>query len=150
METEEKEELTATVGESPEGESELVEGYEPFREVYEQIEKKEYDEALRLLNSFEERGADWYYAESVIYRKKGWFSDCRKSLKKAIKMDPENSVYAAALDELEAISREEKGRRKRHGTGASNFGGACAEGCCECGAMVCCELACSAICEGCG
>lgn len=130
------------------------EGYDPFREVKELLESGDIDGAQLRLDEFEERGAEWHYMQSVIYRKRNWFSLSKSSLTRALGFDPENEEYKRALEELENMAESgKKSRKKKKRTramgGENSFCNACAEGGCECCAMVGCELCCQAACDGC-
>ncbi len=64
--------------------------------------------AEKLLEGIEERDAEWFYLRALIYRKKTWFSESRKCIKTAIKLDPKNEEYKSFLNELEQLAKESR------------------------------------------
>ena len=149
--TEPQEELSAEIGEEQTDEA-FVEGYDPFREVRGLTQKGEYVLAHEKLDEFEERGAEWHFVKSQIFRKQNWFSECRMSLTTAIALDPQNEEYKKELEELEKMAKSGKKARKkkeRIRTGAKgDTASVCAEGLCECCGVFACEGCCAAL-DGC-
>ena len=152
-------EYTAEIGEDIDF-SEDVEDYDPFREIRKLIEESELEKAQRELEGFEERGAEWYFVQAILFRKKNWFTECRRCLERAIRMDPENDTYRAELDDLDRMAEEgrlaREGKKKKKQMGADKkaaFSECCCMGSAECCTEacigVCCELLCEAICSGC-
>ena len=68
--------------------------------------------AEKLLYEIEERNAEWYYLQSLVFREKMWFSESRKSIKKAIKLKPKNNEYRAASKELEQFAKENRKKER--------------------------------------
>lgn len=132
--------------------SAYVENYDPFRSIRELIEKGELEEAQKLLEEFDDRDAEWYYVQACLFRKKSWFSECKKCLRKAIHMDPENDTYRAELNDLSQIAEkvrhanDEMGKKKQMGWDSYGF---CGECCCELCGMGCMQCICEGLCEGC-
>ncbi|MDE6058894.1 MAG: hypothetical protein K2G44_02520 [Clostridia bacterium] len=103
--------------------------------------------AEKLLYEIEERNAEWYYLQSLVFREKMWFSESRKSIKKAIKLEPKNKEYRTALKELEQKAKEnrkkeraEQKERERHAQqmGATDKADAAL-----------CQAICEGLCDGC-
>lgn len=101
--------------------SEDVAGYDPFCSVRKLMEKGALNEAQQELESFENRGAEWYFIQACLFRKKNWFTECRKSLEHAICMEPENNTYREELKKLDEMAEqgqfasEGKGKKKQMG-----------------------------------
>ena len=131
---------------------ELVEGYDPFYRVKELLERGDVTGAQARLDEFDERGAEWHYLQSLVYRKRNWLTESRKSLERAIDLDSENEEYKEALKRLDDMAENEQQQQKKKGkkplgnrTSSGECAGMCGEGCAECCVMIACELAC----EGC-
>ena len=56
--------------------------------------------AQEILDSFDERGAEWHYYQSVVFYKKNWFNESKKQLEIAIQIDGTNEKYKNALNKL--------------------------------------------------
>ncbi len=87
---ERKEKATATSGASA------------FEEVSACIKRGELSEAQRLLDSFNERNAEWHYLQSVVFYRKNWINECKKQLEIAMQIDPTQPKYREAYNKLTA------------------------------------------------
>lgn len=67
------------------------------------IKKGSYDDAQARLDAITDRTAQWHYLQSIIYYKREWLTDSRSQLAEAVRMDPQNSTYKAALDKLDMV-----------------------------------------------
>ena len=111
-------------------------------------------DAEQVLDGVEEKDARWHYLSSHVYLAKNWTNESRKQLEIAIELDPENETYKEELNALkervEKAQRKynEKNKKKKHF--GEDFFAACPDACGEGCAMCCCEVGCTAICEGCG
>ena len=145
---EEPQELQAQLKEEK-ADGELIAGYDPFCKVKELLERGDVTAAQARLDAFDERGGEWHYMQSVVYRKRNWLSECRKSLETAISFDPENVEYKKELESLDQMAESEKKHRKKRGKKLMGKGSGiseeCMGGCIECCAVIGCEV----ICEGC-
>ena len=123
-----------------------------FREIKELLERGEIAPAQAKLDEFNERGAEWHYIQSLIYRKQNWMSEARKSLERALSFEPDNETYKSELQALDDMAESGKKSRKRKGKRALGGEGSVAEGCvgacADCCATIGCELLCEAICDG--
>ena len=114
------------------------------------IKNGQLNEAQQLLDSFNERPAEWHYMQSVVFYKKSWINESKKQLEIAMHMDPSNEKYRTAYEKLmQKIEYEHKMAQQMNGqqnagqynntNGAYNqqqqqqMGG----GCCDC-LMACC------------
>ena len=123
-----------------------------FREVKELLERGEIALAQTRLDEFNERGAEWHYIQSLIYRKQNWMSESRKSLERALSFEPDNETYKSELQSLDEMAESGKKSRKRRGKRAMGGEGsvteACLGLCADCCATIGCELICEGICNG--
>lgn len=77
-------------------------GGSAFDEVSELIKKGDIPGAQARLDSFNERGAEWHYLQSVVFYKKNWINESKKQLEIAIQMDATNTKYRDAYEKLKA------------------------------------------------
>lgn len=71
-----------------------------FTRVEELIRSGDLQEAQRVLDSFNERGAQWHYMQSVVFYRKNWINESKKQLEIAIQLDGENQKYKDAYQKL--------------------------------------------------
>ncbi len=77
-------------------------GDSAYAEVSDLIRKGDIAGAQRLLDNFNERGAEWHYLQSVVFYKKNWLNESKKQLEIAMQMDGANTKYREAYDKLNA------------------------------------------------
>lgn len=58
--------------------------------------------AQSLLNAVQTRNAEWHYLQGVVYLRQGFYDAARRHLKTAVDMEPSNSEYVSAYNNLEA------------------------------------------------
>ena len=93
---------------------------------------EELERAQGMLDKIKERDAEWHYVQAAVDYYRRFYLDCRKHLKKAIKLDPENAKYRASLEELTAMADEAKKAGKPYQEGAwDGVCETCCEGCCD-------------------
>ncbi len=73
---------------------------ESFAKAEEHIRAGRINEAQAVLDSFNERPAEWHYLQSVIFYKKNWMNESKKQLEIAIQMDGSNEKYKTAYAKL--------------------------------------------------
>ena len=56
--------------------------------------------AESILNSIQNRGAEWNYLKGIIYFRRGWYTGAKEHFEKAIQMDPGNAEYRQAYDTM--------------------------------------------------
>lgn len=71
-----------------------------YATVEELIKKGNLEEAQRVLDGFNERGAEWHYMQSVVFYRKNWINESKKQLEIAIKLDSSNQKYNEAYRKL--------------------------------------------------
>lgn len=107
-----------------------------FADIRAQIRAGRMDDAEMLLDGIprEQRSAEWYFLKGQIQQRRGWFDEAYSNLSKACQMDPQNSEYAAAFNNLNNNARG--GYRQTRGGGCSACDICssllCADCCCEC------------------
>ena len=71
-----------------------------FSRVEELIKAGNIQDAQRELDSFNERGAQWHYLQSIVYYRKNWINESKKQLEIAIQLDGGNEKYKVAYRKL--------------------------------------------------
>ena len=127
---------------------EITERSERCRAVWEilngeTLEDSRLQEAQSLLDAVDpkERDAEWHYAQAAVNYHRLWYLDCKKHLRKAMKLDPGNETYKAAFRELTAMADAAK---KSGNPIPGGWSDGCGEACAEC----CCQGICEGICNG--
>ncbi len=88
--------LMSEIGEA----STMDEGGDMFGRVEQYLKEGNFNEAQRVLDSFNERGAQWHYLQSVVFYRKNWINESKKQLEIAIQLDPENTNYKETYRKL--------------------------------------------------
>lgn len=91
-------------------------GGQSFSDVEDLIKKGNIAEAQRVLDSFNERGGQWHYLQSVVFYRKNWMNESKKQLEIAIQLEPENDKYKAAYKKLNDKLNAEANRTSGGGT----------------------------------
>lgn len=71
-----------------------------FSRVEECLKAGDISEAQRVLDSFNERNAQWHYLQSVVFFRKNWMNESKKQLEIAIRLDPNSDKYKEAYRKL--------------------------------------------------
>lgn len=94
-------------------------GGDSYAQVEEYLKDGNIAEAQRVLDQFNERGAQWHYLQSVVYYRKNWINESKKQLEIAIQLDSENAKYREAYRKLnEKISSSANNANPNAGAGA--------------------------------
>ncbi|MDE7087506.1 MAG: hypothetical protein K2O67_04865 [Clostridia bacterium] len=133
-----------------------------FADVEEKIKSGDLNEAQRILDSFNERGAQWHYLQSVVFYRKNWINESKKQLEIAMRLDGENEKYRQAYEKLnEKIAYDAshnggnpEGRQQSTYAGQdmnssyadNQMGGSFCASCAECCAL---NLCINCLCNGC-
>ncbi len=88
--------LMSEIGEA----STMDEGGDLYGRVEQYLKEGNFNEAQRVLDSFNERGAQWHYLQSVVFYRKNWINESKKQLEIAIQLDPENTNYKETYRKL--------------------------------------------------
>ena len=71
-----------------------------FKKLDELIKANDLTGAQSVLDSFNDRGAEWHYYQSVVFYKKNWINESKKQLEIAMQMDGSNEKYKRAYDKM--------------------------------------------------
>ncbi len=71
--------------------------YEPVKNA---IRNKDVETAQRELDKISYRSAEWHYYQSIVFYEKNWLNDSKKQLEIALQLEPDNSKYSRALENL--------------------------------------------------
>jgi len=109
-------------------------GSGPYMRIRQMIAMGNIDGAEAALNATAERSAEWYYLKGNVSLRRGWYDDARQNFQTACQMDPGNSEYRGALNQM-GNQNYYRGNMNR----GSSSGGCdlctsllCADCCCEC------------------
>ena len=110
-----------------------------FGDIRAKLNSGRIDDAEMLLDGipYQRRNAEWYYLKGTIQHRKGWLESALESFKKAREMEPGNSEYEAAYNQLE---RESKGNFRRSRQNDDNDG--CCSPCNICSSLMCADCCC--------
>ncbi|MCX7923209.1 MAG: hypothetical protein N3B21_14555 [Clostridia bacterium] len=73
-------------------------GSNPFyNNIRKYINIKKLNEAEVMLNSVEDRPAEWHYLKGIINLQRGWYDIAQENLQQAVKMQPDNTEFIDAL-----------------------------------------------------
>lgn len=115
-----------------------------FLRVQELLYEDKTGDARELLESVEDKDAEWHYLSSRIYLAEKWTNESRKELETAIELDPKNKKYKQELAELKQYTKELKKPDKKSKKNMGDSGEYFCSGCAEC----CCEGICGGLCGG--
>lgn len=134
-----------------------------YTRVEELIKSGDLNEAQRVLDSFNERGAQWHYLQSVVFYRKNWMNESKKQLEIAMRLDSANPKYREAYEKLnEKIAYDAQKQNANDGNGGNQgpyqgqdmnnaysdnqMGGSFCASCVECCALNACI---NCLCNGC-
>lgn len=156
------EELTRELSEAAFGDGDSGDSYDKVENL---IKSGNIQEAQRVLDNFNERGAQWHYLQSVVFYRKNWMNESKKQLEIAIKLDPENLKYKESYrklnDKLQRDANEMgqnpngnqgesvyRGQSLDDGTDDSQMGGSFCSWCIECACInMCINIFCNSCCR---
>lgn len=104
-------------------------GQSSFAAVRAMIAQGRINEALAMLNSLP-RTAEWYYLSGRVKMQMGWYDQALSFFQTAVRMEPNNTEYLDALQNLQA-------RRQGYAT-STQGGGMCMDPCTMCLCLQCC------------
>ncbi len=78
-----------------------------FSNIRTLISQNRLDEAQRMLDGVDisSRNAEWYFLNGSVQYKRGWFENAYTNFATACRMDPSNSEYRAALNQMQHTRR---------------------------------------------
>lgn len=110
-----------------------------FSDIRTLISQNRLDEAQRMLDSIpiSERNAEWYFLNGSVQYRRGWFDNAYSNFSTACNMDPSNSEYRAALNQIQYSRRGGNPYNTVPTAGGCSAcdmcqGLICADCCCEC------------------
>ncbi|AUS95981.1 molecular chaperone DnaJ [Clostridium thermosuccinogenes] len=109
-----------------------------YNQVRRHIQTGNISAAESMLNSTNDRSAQWYYLRGLIFLRKGWYDEAYNSIQMAVNMDPTNFEYRNALNNMSM--RNATYRETAYGSGYNRNDDLCAicqflwcaDCCCEC------------------
>lgn len=110
-----------------------------FGDIRAKLNSGRIDDAETLLDGipYQCRNAEWYYLKGTIQHRRGWLESALESFRKAKEMEPGNSEYEAAFNQLE---RESKGNFRKNKQNDDNDG--CCSPCNICSSLMCADCCC--------
>lgn len=112
------------------------EEYERFRPIWEILNSEtpsdsDLDEARKALGEMKEKDAEWHYVSAAVCFRTRWYLECKRHLKKAMKLSPQTGKYKEAYDGLTAMADEAaKGNSQLPSREFDGCAETCLEGCC--------------------
>ena len=111
-----------------------------FSDIRTIINQNRLDQAQRMLDEIDVsmRDAEWYFLNGSVQYKRGWFENAYTNFATACRMDPSNSEYRAALNQINYTRRGGNPYNNGNSGGESCdpcrlcMGLWCADTCCEC------------------
>jgi molecular chaperone DnaJ len=114
-------------------------GSEFFNQVKMHIKSGNIRAAEELLKNSNDRTAEWYYLNGLVFLRKGWYDEAYSSIQTAVNMDPNNFEYRDALNRINTSNKTYRGNAFGRGYGGSPDLCTmcqclwCSDICCECG-----------------
>ncbi len=97
------------------------------------------DSALNSVDSAS-RGAEWHFLKGTVYLNNGWVNDAEREFEFAVRLEPSNGEYTAALN---SIKNTRSGQFGGYNTSAPNYGsGSGCSGCDVCTGLMCADCCC--------
>lgn len=110
-----------------------------FSDIRAVINQNRLDEAQRMLDAIpiNERSAEWYFLNGSVQYRRGWFDNAYSNFSTACRMDPSNSEYRAAMNQIQYSRRGGNPYNTVPANGGCTAcdicnGLICADCCCEC------------------
>lgn len=138
-----------TTNESTGGTSGNYSGSAEFTEVRRQIMAGNYTVADDMLESGAlDKNAEWSFLKGSVCYGRGWLDEAFKHFSEAVRADPGNAEYNAALNRMiSARSGNMNGNPSPYRTGGNNMGGCSA--CDICQGLICADCCCNCMGGGC-
>lgn len=95
-----------------------------LKQVDEALKAGDLSKAQTLLDSFDQRGAEWHYLQSVVFYKKTWMNECKKQLEIAMALDENNKkykdTYNRLLEKMNASAQQQNNNQSWNSSGSGN------------------------------
>lgn len=114
-------------------------GSEFYNQVKMHIKSGNIKMAEEMLNNSNDRTAEWYFLNGLVFLRKGWYDEAYSSIQTAVNMDPNNFEYRDALNRINTSNKTYRGNAFGRGYGGSPDLCTmcqclwCSDICCECG-----------------
>ena len=120
-------------------------GASQFADIRRLINQRRIPEAEELLDGVPQnsRNAEWNFLKATVLYSRGWFNDAFSYFEKAHRMDPNNSEYAAAYNQMSA-RRNGTYNRGGYRTAGGPMESSCNDMCCD---FMLCNCLCN-VCDG--
>lgn len=113
-------------------------GNDFYRQVRMHIQSGNIAVAQQMLNSSNDRNAEWHFLNGLVFLRKGWYNEAYSSFQTAVNMDPGNLEYRDALNRINMTNNAYRGNAFGRGYNQGpDFCTMCqwlwcADCCCEC------------------
>lgn len=111
-----------------------------FQRVRVLISQNNISEAEILLNSINDKSAEWNFLNGVIAQKKGWYNQAITSFNQAVSMDPSNFEYRQAFNSMSNANKNYTSNVYNRGYGSGNN-----DICQMCQCLVCTDCCCESM-----
>ena len=117
-----------------------------FADVRRMIGENRLEDARAILDGvpISRRDAEWYYLNGLVLERRGWFDDAFTSYSNACRLDPSNSEYAAAFNNIKQKRGGGFGGYYGGGTPYGQAGRGCST-CDICTGLMCTDCCCEAM-----
>lgn len=106
--------------------------------IRQQVNMGRYQDAIRSLNTVQNRGAEWNFLMGVCYVNVGSVGQGLQFVQRAVSMEPQNVEYQSFLNQIMNMQRNYNQNAYYYGGGSRNSSAdcctqlICADCCCEC------------------
>ena len=113
-------------------------GGNTFSDIRSRIQQGRIDDADQLLEGIPSnmRNAEWNFLKGTVLYRRGWLEEAYRHYSIAVKMDPSNREYRAALENINVTRNGQYRAGNRQDTGCTGCdictGLLCTDCCCEC------------------
>ncbi len=116
-------------------------GRSQFADIRRLINANRIVEAEELLNGVPEgsRNAEWYFLKGSVFYARGWLNEATNYFSRAVSMDPQNTEYRAALNQISY--QRNTGFNTQGNYQTMNNNGGCS-GCDVCSSLICADCCC--------
>lgn len=83
-----------------------VDAKQRYRDIRQMLAMGLVQQAAQALNGMQDRSAEWYYLMSLVARRMGQYAQAQSFANQAARMDPENSEYAAAAQNMSSTYQQ--------------------------------------------
>lgn len=88
------------------------------------------------------RTAEWYYLSGVLHIRRGWYTEAHRDITQAVRMDPSNAEYRAALNAMSGVNTGYRAYRSGGRSGRDTDCCAGVDACSCCSNLICADCCC--------